>query len=82
MFKNRNGMSNNLAGANIARIRKSITPVFSQRALADKLQLYGVDIDKNAIQRVECGKRFVTDIELVAFAEVLNVSVMDLLKQE
>ena len=50
MFKNRNGMSNNLAGANIARIRKSITPVFSQRALADKLQLYGVDIDKNAIQ--------------------------------
>lgn len=82
MFKNRNGMSNNLAGANIARIRKSITPVFSQRALADKLQLHGVDIDKNAIQRVECGKRFVTDIELVAFAEVLNVSVMDLLKQE
>ncbi len=82
MFKNRNGMSNNLAGANIARIRKSITPAFSQRALADKLQLHGVDIDKNAIQRVECGKRFVTDIELVAFAEVLNVSVMDLLKQE
>lgn len=82
MFKNRNGMSNNIAGANIARIRKSITPAFSQRALADKLQLHGVDIDKNAIQRVECGKRFVTDIELVAFAEVLNVSVMDLLKQE
>ena len=51
----------------------------SQRALADKLQLYGLDLDKNAIQRIECGKRFVTDIELVVFAETLNVSVLDLI---
>ena len=82
MFKNRNGISNNLAGANIAKIRKSITPAFSQRALAEKLQLHGIDIDKNAIQRIECGKRFITDIELVVFAKVLNVTVMDLLKEE
>lgn len=82
MFKNRNGISNNIAGANIAKIRKSITPAFSQRALAEKLQLHGIDIDKNAIQRIECGKRFVTDIELVVFAKVLNVTVMDLLKEE
>lgn len=82
MFKNRNGLSNNIAGANIAKIRKSITPAFSQRALAEKLQLHGIDIDKNAIQRIECGKRFVTDIELVVFAKVLNVTVMDLLKEE
>ena len=51
----------------------------SQRALADKLQLYGLDLDKNAIQRIECGKRFVTDIELVIFAETLNVSVLELI---
>lgn len=51
----------------------------SQRALADKLQLYGLDLDKNAIQRIECGKRFVTDIELVVFAETLNVSVLELI---
>ena len=82
MFKNRNGISNNIAGANIAKIRKSITPAVSQRALAEKLQLHGIDIDKNAIQRIECGKRFVTDIELVVFAKVLNVTVMDLLKEE
>lgn len=82
MFKNRNGISNNIAGANIAKIRKSITPAFSQRALAEKLQLHGIDIDKNAIQRIECGKRFITDIELVVFAKVLNVTVMDLLKEE
>lgn len=51
----------------------------SQRALADKLQLYGLDLDKNAIQRIECGKRFVTDIELVVLAETLNVSVLELI---
>jgi len=50
----------------------------SQRALADKMQLLGIDVDKNAIQRIECGKRFITDIELVAFAEVFGVSVEEL----
>lgn len=82
MFKNKNGNSNNLSGVNIANIRKSIIPKLSQRALADKLQLSGIDIDKNAIQRIECGKRFVTDIELVSIAQVLNVSVLDLLKDK
>ena len=52
----------------------------SQRALADKLQLAGLDVDKNAIQRIECGKRFVTDIELVVMAKVFNISIDDLLK--
>ena len=80
MFKNKNGESNNISGKNIARIRKEITPKLSQRAFADKLQLCGIDVDKNAIQRIECGKRFVTDIELVVIAEVLNVTVMNLLE--
>ena len=82
MFKNKNGDSNNLSGRNISRIRKSAVPHLSQRALADKLQLHGIDVDKNAVQRIECGKRFVTDIELVAIAKVLDVSVMCLLGTE
>ena len=82
MFKNKNGDSNNISGTNIARIRKGIKPTLSQRALADSLQLYGIDVDKNAVQRIECGKRFVTDIELVAIAKMLKVSVMDLLDEE
>lgn len=81
MFKNKNGDSNNISGSNIARIRKSMSPTVSQRALADSLQLYGIDVDKNAVQRIESGKRFVTDIELVAIAKVLQVSVMDLLRE-
>ena len=43
------------------------------------MQLVGIDIDKNAIQRIECGKRFVADIELVAFAKVFEVSFETLL---
>lgn len=81
MFKNKNGKYNNIFGENIAKIRKAIVPTVSQRALADKLQLCGIDVDKNAIQRIECGKRFVTDIELVAIANVLNVPILDLLKK-
>ena len=47
--------------------------------LADKMQLIGIDVDKNAIQRIECGKRFVTDIELKALAEIFEVRIDDLI---
>ena len=68
---------NNLCGINIAFKRKQLR--WSQRELADSLQLSGLDIDKNAIQRIECGKRFVTDIELVTLSEVFNVPISELL---
>lgn len=61
---------NNLCGKNIRQFRKEID--ISQRELADRLQLIGLDVDKNAIQRIEAGKRFVTDIELIALCRVLN----------
>ena len=75
MFKNKNGGRNNLCGDNIRRLRLSYPEKLSQRGLADKMQLIGIDVDKNAIQRIECGKRFVTDIELKAFAEIFKISV-------
>ena len=68
----------NICGKNIAYLRKNLK--ISQRVLADRLQLSGLDIDKNAIQRIECGKRFVTDIELIAFSKVFNVTIDELLK--
>ena len=79
MFKNKNGDKNNLCGEKIRVLRHAHSEKLSQRALADKMQLIGVDVDKNAIQRIECGERFVTDIELKAFADVFAVSVNDLL---
>ena len=75
MFKNKNEGKNNLCGDNIRNLRLCSPTKLSQRALADKMQLIGIDLDKNAIQRIECGKRFVTDIELKAFSEVFGVSV-------
>jgi len=69
---------NNLCGENVARFRKSLG--LSQRELADRLQLLALDIDKNAVQRIECGKRFVTDIELAAFARFFRVPPETLLK--
>ena len=77
--KTRDGR-NNVCGANIARFRMQLG--ISQRKLADRMQLVGIDIDKNAIQRIECGKRFVTDIEILAFAKVFDVTLDALLQPE
>lgn len=38
---------NNICGKNIARLRTELK--ISQRELADRMQLVGIDIDKNAI---------------------------------
>lgn len=79
MFINKtNEGLNNISGKVIAAKRKEMK--ISQRQLADRLQLLGMDVDKNAIQRIEAGKRFVTDIEIVFFARVLSLSYNELLK--
>ena len=80
MYKNRLAGSNNRCGGHIAQLRKIHKPPLSQRALADCMQLQGLDLDKNAIQRIEAGKRFVTDIELHAFALFFDVPADALLK--
>lgn len=69
---------NNLCGEKIAALRMELG--ISQRALADRLQIAGLDINKNAIQRIEAGKRFVTDIELKVMSCVLDISVEQLLE--
>lgn len=80
MFINKTGDGkNNICGKNISRLRMQLK--ISQRELADRMQLVGMDLDKNAIQRIECGKRFVTDIEIIAFAKVFSTNYDDLLKQ-
>lgn len=71
--------ANNLCGSKIGKLRKKMG--LSQRQLADRLQLEGMDVDKNAIQRIESGKRFVTDIELVYLCRVLRVSYEKLLEE-
>lgn len=43
------------------------------------MQLKGLNINKNAIQRIECGKRMVSDKELDAFSKIFHVTVEELL---
>ncbi len=80
MFKNKASDGKlNLSGKRIAELRTALPGKVSQRALSDMLQLEGIDLDKNAVQQIECGKRFVTDIELKALAKVFGVTTDDLL---
>ena len=81
MYKNRShDGSANICGKKIRAWRKETRPLMSQRELAQKLQLEGIDLDKNAIQRIESGKRFVTDLELKAFAKILGIPADELLE--
>ncbi|MBR5779570.1 MAG: helix-turn-helix transcriptional regulator [Clostridia bacterium] len=71
---------NNLCGKNVTKLRNNLG--ISQRILANKLQILGLDVDKNAIQRIEAGKRFVTDIELFYLCKVFDVTYDELLKTD
>ncbi len=52
----------NLCGVRIDALRKSMEPKTSQRQLAEIVQLYGIDLDKMVIRRIENSERYVTDI--------------------
>lgn len=76
MPKTKSGQKN-LIGKNLIEYRKR--KGFSQRLLAYQLQLEGYDIDKNVITRIETNSRYVTDIELKAFCDVLEITYEDLI---
>lgn len=44
----------------------------SQKQLADKCQLLGVDLGRDAIAKIEGGTRLVKDTELVLLAAILG----------
>ena len=69
---------NNICGIKVALLRKA--EGVSQRELADRLQRLGLDVDKNAVQRIESGQRFVTDIELGYLAKAFGISPADFFK--
>ena len=82
MYKNRaSDGRNNLCGERIRAYRLALPGNVSQKAFAARLQAAGLDMDKNAVQRIECGKRFITDIELKTIVQVLGVSYHDLLDE-
>ena len=76
----KNGRAN-IAGMNIKKIRLAKNPELSQNGLATLIQLEGIPMTKNTVQRMEAGQGTINDIQLVAFAKVLKVDVKALLDE-
>jgi transcriptional regulator with XRE-family HTH domain len=52
-----------------------------QEDLAAAMMLEGIEMSSKILSRIETGVRYITDLELIAFAEVLNVSTAWLLHE-
>ena len=72
------GLGNrNLVGRRVTEARRALG--ITQVQLLARLQVRGVDLNASALSKLEGQLRIVTDIELLAFAEILDVDVMWLL---
>lgn len=75
-----NGKSKNIIGENIKYLRKQKN--MTQSALAKQLQLEGLECSDLTILRIENGKRFVPDYEVVLLADYFEVSTDILLREK
>ena len=65
----------NAIGPKIREARYRAGQRVSQAELAARLQAVGVDLDPSAVSRIENQDRLVTDIEVMAICEVLDITV-------
>ena len=70
----------NLIGARVESSRKK--KGMKQKELLAQLQVNGVDMNASGLSKLEGQIRYVTDIELVALADILETSVDSLLGRE
>ncbi|MDQ5983799.1 MAG: hypothetical protein RUMPE_00828 [Eubacteriales bacterium SKADARSKE-1] len=66
----------NVVGVRIEKKRRKMR--LKQKEFLVKLQVNGVDINPSALSKIEGQHRTVTDKELIAIADVLNVSIDEL----
>ena len=62
----------NISGMKLRELR--INSKMSQKQVAEKLQLEGIDLTEKEISKIEHNNRLVHDFELFAFAKIFNVS--------
>jgi len=67
-------------GARVRQARRSAKPPITQTDLVARLQLLDMNIDQSALSKIENGQRPVSDIEVLALARALKVSVTRLLE--
>lgn len=70
----------NIVGNHVRQARKAARPSITQMDLVARLQLLGMAIDQSGLSKIESGQRPVSDVEVVAFAKALKVSVEWLLE--
>ena len=73
-----NQSSFNITGKYIKKIRKD--KKITQEDLCARMQVMGYQISRSDISKIENGKRFISDFEVVGFAKALKVSILDLFK--
>ena len=69
----------NIIGERVKLAREAYSPKLTQVDLSARLQVLGVMLGDSAIGKIENGTSAVTDIQLIAFSQILNVSVLWLL---
>jgi len=65
----------NIIGERVRLARKNAKPPITQTDLAARLQVQGSKLERVTISKIETGYREVTDVEAVAIAKALGVTV-------
>ena len=65
----------NVIGDRVKLARRQAIPKVTQLDLAIRLQLQGLQIERATISKIETGYREVTDVEIVAIAKALGVTI-------
>jgi transcriptional regulator with XRE-family HTH domain len=72
----------NLVGSQVKAARLRNKTIITQQDLSARLEVMGIDLDRTAISKIEAGRRLVTDYELYALSQALNVSIYWLCEHE
>ena len=67
----------NVIGKKLREIRKK--KGYSQEALAAKMQVMAINIDQQAVSKIEHNRRLVLDYDLKGFCEALDIGIDELL---
>lgn len=73
------GTSKNIIGPRVRALRAQRG--WTQKAVAEQMQLQGFDVTDLTILRIENGTRFVPDYEVRALAHIFGVTYADLLDE-
>jgi len=71
----------NIIGKRVRLARERAKPLITQADLAARLQIEGLSLERVTISKIETGYREATDVEAVAIAKALGVTVSWLLDE-